>query len=129
MLMKIEILLLERDFSLIICTLMFIDSIHHLYMEEGEDQKMVRVSHYADLSQKHQLMEKLINIFLYHICFQFFQQPISHVLVISTKQALPRQLHNSSTSQNFKTASPRHHFGLCPTFGAPSGPSNNRLGY
>ena len=60
-----------------------------------------------------------------HLCFQFFQQPISHVLVISTKQALPQQLHNSSTSQNFKTASPRRPWGESASFVAPKQRTSN----
>ena len=65
----IEILLFEGDSLFVDLILMFIDSIHHLFMEEGQGQKDAEGIYHAIISHKGQIYFMVITavFLLYHI--------------------------------------------------------------
>ena len=73
--MKIETPQSARDSLSTMFISMFIDFIHHLFMEEEEVQMMVKELLCADSSQRTLLVtEKLINTCSLHISYQFYLQ-------------------------------------------------------
>ena len=75
MLMMIEIQLLVKVFILTMFISMYIDSILHWFMEEGEDQMMEKVLRFVDLNLNSNLERvKLINSCWLPIFYLYFQQ-------------------------------------------------------